>query len=154
MLFLVALVAFVALGRDAITRIAGRTAAEFTGRSAIWAAELRYIADHPLLGAGFGTFTDTRSQSPLHNYVSGSWVDAVSTAITGYQQVLVTIGGIGFGLMVLAVLLNPHAPLLALDWDARGFRPMLFAFVHFRGAAQFHGKAISWRGTASPGRCC
>ena len=28
--------------------------------AAIWAAELRYIADHPLLGSGFGTFTDTR----------------------------------------------------------------------------------------------
>ena len=60
---------------------------EFTGRSAIWSAELRYIADHPFLGAGFGTFTDTSSQSPLHNYVSGSWVDAVSHGHNGYLQV-------------------------------------------------------------------
>ncbi len=76
---------------------------EFTGRAEIWAAELRYIADHPLLGAGFGTFTDTGGQSPLHNYVGASWVEAVSHGHNGYLQVLVTIGGVGFVLAMLAL---------------------------------------------------
>ena len=44
---------------------------EFTGRAAIWQAEIAFIRDHPLLGSGFGTFADTGSLSPLHNYVAG-----------------------------------------------------------------------------------
>ena len=58
-----ALAAFVLLDVDTITRML-EDPAEFTGRAEIWAAELRYIANHPLLGAGFGTFTNTGSQSP------------------------------------------------------------------------------------------
>jgi len=89
------LVLFAVMDAPAISR-ALEDPAEFTGRAEIWAAELRYIADHPLLGAGFGTFTDTKAQSPLHNYVSGSWVDAVSHGHNGYLQVLVTIGYLRF----------------------------------------------------------
>ena len=79
---------------------------EFTGRAAIWGAELRYIADHPLLGAGFGTLTDAQSQSPLHTYVSG-WADAVSHGHNGYLQILVTVGSVGFVLAMLALVLAP-----------------------------------------------
>jgi len=148
-LFFVALVAFIALDADSLTRML-EDPREFTGRSAIWAAELRYIADHPLLGAGFGTFTDTKSQSPLHNYVSGSWVDAVSHGHNGYLQVLVTIGGIGFGLMLLAVLVNPLRRFWALDWDERGFKPMLFALFIFAVLHNFmesdflEGDGVTW----------
>jgi exopolysaccharide production protein ExoQ len=130
LLCLVALIAFIALDADSLTRML-EDPREFTGRSAIWAAELRYIADHPLLGSGFGTFTDTKSQSPLHNYVSGSWVDAVSHGHNGYLQVLVTIGGIGFFLTLLAVIGNPLRRFWALDWEDGGFRPMLFALFIF-----------------------
>jgi len=103
---------------------------EFTGRAAIWTAELRYIADHPLLGAGFGSLTDARSQSPLHNYVTG-WVDAASHGHNGYLQVLVTIGGIGFVLAMLALVLAPARRLGTLDLDDSGFKPMLFALFAF-----------------------
>ncbi|MEO8300911.1 MAG: O-antigen ligase family protein [Rhizomicrobium sp.] len=103
---------------------------EFTGRAAIWTAELRYIAEHPLLGAGFGTLTDARSQSPLHNYVSG-WVDAASHGHNGYLQVLVTIGGIGFVLAMLALVLAPMRRLWTLDINGDGFKPMLFALFVF-----------------------
>jgi len=104
---------------------------EFTGRAAIWAAEFRYIADHPLLGAGFGTFTDTRSQSPLHNYVSGSWVDAVSHGHNGYLQVFVTIGGIGFLLAIIALVVAPLRRFWTLDLKENAFKPMLFALFTF-----------------------
>ncbi len=129
-LLALALAAFVMLDIDTITRML-EDPREFTGRSAIWAAELRYIADHPFLGAGFGTFTDTKSQSPLHNYVSGSWVDAVSHGHNGYLQVLVTIGGIGFVLTMLAVLVNPLRRFWALDWEESGLKAMLFALFVF-----------------------
>ncbi len=123
---------------------------EFTGRSEIWAAELRYIGDHPLLGAGFGTFTDTKAQSPLHNYVSGSWVDAVSHGHNGYLQVLVTIGGIGFVLAMLAVVAAPARRLWALDVRDDGFKPLLmalfvFALLHnFMESDFLEGDGVTW----------
>ena len=110
---------------------------EFTGRAAIWAAELRYIADHPLLGAGFGTLTDMRSQSPLHNYVSGSWVTAVSHGHNGYLQVLVTIGGVGFVLALLALLAAPARRFWTLDLKGDAIKPMLFALFVFAIAHNF-----------------
>ncbi|HEY8254952.1 MAG TPA: O-antigen ligase family protein, partial [Rhizomicrobium sp.] len=124
--------------------------AEFTGRAEIWAAELRYIGDHPLLGAGFGTFTDTKAQSPLHNYVSGSWVDAVSHGHNGYLQVLVTIGGVGFVLAMLALVAAPARRLWSLDLREDGFKPLLaaifvFAVLHnFMESDFLEGDGVTW----------
>jgi O-antigen ligase len=148
-LFLFGLAAFVLLDADVITH-ALADPAEFTGRSAIWAAELRYIADHPLLGAGFGTFTDTGGQSPLQHYVTGSWVAGVSHGHNGYLQVLVTIGGIGFALTLLAVVVGPLRRFWALDWDESAFKPMLFALFVFLLLHNFmesdflEGDGVTW----------
>jgi O-antigen ligase len=125
----VALVAIGVLYADPIARLL-QDPQEFTGRAAIWAAELRYIGDHPLLGSGFGTLTDARGQSPLHNYVSG-WVDAASHGHNGYLQVLVTTGGIGFVLAMLALLWAPTRRLWTLDLKDDGLKPMLFALFVF-----------------------
>jgi exopolysaccharide production protein ExoQ len=144
-----ALAAFVALDAATITHLL-EDPAEFTGRSAIWAAELRYIADHPLLGAGFGTFTDTGGQSPLHDYVAGSWVEAVSHGHNGYLQVFVTIGGIGFALAMLALVASPLQRFWALDWEQNGFRAMLFAMFVFLILHNFmesdflEGDGVTW----------
>ena len=142
--------AFVLLDADAIARML-EDPAEFTGRAAIWAAELRYIADHPLLGAGFGTFTDTRSQSPLHNYVSGSWVDAVSHGHNGYLQVLVTIGGIGFVLAMLALVVAPMRRFWTLDLAATASSPCCSP-CSSSPCCTISWNPTSWRATASPGR--
>jgi O-antigen ligase len=143
------LVLFAVMDAAAISR-ALEDPAEFTGRAEIWAAELRYIADHPLLGAGFGTFTDTKAQSPLHNYVSDSWVDAVSHGHNGYLQVLVTIGGIGFVLAMLALLAAPARRLWPLDLRDDGFKPMLTAIFIFTVLHNFmesdflEGDGVTW----------
>ena len=104
---------------------------EFTGRSAIWAAELAFIRDHALLGSGFGTFADTGSLSPLHNYVAGSWVETVAHGHNGYLQMMVTIGVVGFALAAIALIMIPAWQL----WHARGGdldeRAMLFAIFVF-----------------------
>jgi exopolysaccharide production protein ExoQ len=148
-LFAAGLIAFALIDADSIAR-ALEDPTEFTGRSEIWAAELRYIADHPLLGSGFGTFTDTRSQSPLHNYVSGSWVDAVSHGHNGYLQVLVTIGGIGFVLAMAALLAAPVRRFWTLDWEESAFKPMLlalfvFAILHnFMESDFLEGDGVTW----------
>ena len=129
-ILLLALAAMAVLDAEALTRLL-QDPDEFTGRSAIWAAELAYIRDHPLLGSGFGTFTDTKGLSPLHGYVSGSWVAAVSHGHNGYLQLLVTIGGIGFVLTMVAVVLRPFQRFWALDDDGNAFKPILFALFVF-----------------------
>jgi O-antigen ligase len=104
---------------------------EFTGRAAIWAAQLRYIPDHPFLGAGFGTLTETYNLSPLRNYASSPWVGAVSHGHNGYLEILVTIGGVGFLLAMLALVVAPARRLWTLDLSDDGFKPMLFSLFVF-----------------------
>ncbi len=149
LLLLGALISFVLLDAGTITRLL-EDPREFTGRAAIWAAELRYIGDHPLLGSGFGTFTDTGGLSPLHNYVGGSWVEAVSHGHNGYLQICVTIGGVGFLLTLLAVIVRPLRRFWTLDTDADAFKPMLLALFTFLVLHNFmesdflEGDAPSW----------
>jgi len=99
---------------------------EFTGRTEIWRAEAAFIADHPLLGAGFGTFSNTGGVSPLHNYV-GNWVTEASHGHNGYLQLLVTVGGVGF---VLALAALVAAPAVAL-WRRGGARTKALLFALF-----------------------
>jgi exopolysaccharide production protein ExoQ len=140
---------FVVLDADAIARVL-EDPTEFTGRAEIWTAELRYIADHPLFGAGFGTFTDTRSQSPLRDYVSGTWVAGVSHGHNGYLQVLVTIGGIGFILAMVALVVAPLRRLWTPDRTDHGFKSMLVAVFVFAVAHNFmesdmlEGDGVTW----------
>lgn len=144
-----ALALFVVLDADAIARIL-EDPTEFTGRAEIWAAELRYIADHPLFGAGFGTFTDTRSASPLRDYVSGTWVAGVSHGHNGYLQVLVTIGGIGFILTMMAVVIAPLRRLWTTDSADHDFKSLLLALFVFALAHNFmesdflEGDGVTW----------
>jgi O-antigen ligase len=126
-----ALVTFLLADADAIARML-EDPTEFTGRAAIWQAELAFVRDHPLLGSGFGTFADTGSLSPLHNYVAGSWVEAVAHGHSGYLQLLVTIGGIGFLLTILALVVVPALRFWRQDGSDLGVKSMLFAlFVFF-----------------------
>jgi exopolysaccharide production protein ExoQ len=99
--------------------------AQFTGRTAIWQAEVNFIRDHPLLGSGFGSFSDTGAASPLHGYTGGSWVEAAAHGHNAYLQLLVTIGGIGF---VLAVLNFIALPMISF-WRAGNAQLELHAFL-------------------------
>jgi O-antigen ligase len=102
---------------------------QFTGRAAIWQAELSYIRDHPLFGSGFGSFADTGAASPLHAYVADAWVQNVAHGHNAYLQLFVTIGGIGFVLALLAFVATP----LAAFWRESNITmmPTLFAIFTF-----------------------
>jgi O-antigen ligase len=105
---------------------------EFTGRAEIWQAYLAFVRDHPWLGAGFGTLYSTGSLSPMHNYVRSVWVEAIGDSHDGYLQVLVTLGGVGFVLAMVSLVLQPLAGFWPLDYQQTGFRALLFAlFVFF-----------------------
>ncbi len=129
-LLLCALAAFAVLDAEVITRFF-QDPEEFTGRSAIWAAEIAYIRDHPFLGSGFGTFANTGGASPLAGYINSTWMQAVSHGHNGYLQLLVTIGGIGFVLVMAALVIRPFQRFWTLDNDATAFKPMLFALFIF-----------------------
>jgi O-antigen ligase len=124
------LAAFLVVDSDAISRML-QDPAEFTGRAAIWQAELAFVADHPLLGSGFGTFADSGTLSPLHNYVAGSWVEQVAHGHSGYLQLLVTIGGIGFALTILACVIVPLWQFWTLRSGDLNMVAMLFAIFVF-----------------------
>jgi O-antigen ligase len=125
------LITLAVLDAEAISRVLSDPR-EFTGRSAIWAAELAYIGDHPFLGAGYGAFADTKGASPLVGYVSDNWVKEVSHGHNGYLQVLVTVGGIGFALTFIAAILLPLRRFWKLTPQKDLFRPMLFALFIFQ----------------------
>jgi exopolysaccharide production protein ExoQ len=103
----------------------------FTGRTEIWQAELAYIHDHPILGSGFGTFTDTGGPSPLSPYVSGDWVKAVSHGHSGYLQMLFMLGGVGIVLSFFAFIAVPVMQFWRMDPARRLFKAMLFAIFVF-----------------------
>ncbi|HWA92690.1 MAG TPA: O-antigen ligase family protein [Rhizomicrobium sp.] len=130
-LFAVLFAAAVAVNADTIAQML-EDPTEFTGRAAIWQAELAFAADHPFLGSGFGTFADTGSLSPLHNYVAGSWVEAVAHGHSGYLQILVTIGGVGLALTALALIVVPATKFWRMDGAELDLKAMLLAlFVFF-----------------------
>ena len=105
---------------------------EFTGRAEIWQAYLAFVRDHPWLGAGFGMLANTGTVSPMHNYVNSAWVEAIGDSHDGYLQVLVMLGGVGFALTMLSILVEPLARFWPLDFNRPNFKAMLFAlFVFF-----------------------
>lgn len=102
---------------------------EFTGRSAIWAAQIAYIRDHPLLGSGFGTFADTGGRPALYAYITDFWMETISHGHNGFLQLLVTIGGIGFVLAMAALVIAPAIRFWTLD--RHPLKPLLFALFVF-----------------------
>ena len=105
--------------------------AGLTGRAEIWQAILAYMRDHPWLGAGFGTMAHTGTLSPLHNYTSGRWVETIADSHNGYLQILITTGGIGLFLAMLALIVEPLARFWPLDPARRTFKALLFALFTF-----------------------
>lgn len=101
-----------------------------TGRVAIWQAEIAYIANHPLLGSGFGSFADTGAHSPIYPYAGSAWIGNVAHGHNGYLQLLVTIGVIGFTLAMASLLVGP---LIAFWRNGAGIeiKALLFAIFVF-----------------------
>ena len=122
----------------------------FTGRSAIWQAELAYIRDHPLFGAGFGTFTNVGVRSPIYPYVGGGWVANIGEGHSGYLEILVTIGGIGFALAMAALVVQPFISFWRPERSEGSFNALLFTIFFFAILHNFmesdflEGTAVQW----------
>ena len=136
----IALVAFVLAGFVGVVAVVSQWNAiahlladpgELSGRAAIWQSEIHYIADHPLLGAGFGSFADTGGSSPLRDYISAAWIANISHGHSGYLQLLVTIGGVGFVLAMWALVVVPAWRFATAGGDALNLTGLLFAIFVF-----------------------
>ncbi|MDE2266292.1 MAG: O-antigen ligase family protein [Alphaproteobacteria bacterium] len=147
-ILVIAVTAFLVADQGAIARFL-EDPDDLTGRTAIWQAEIAFIHDHPIFGAGFGTFADTGGLSPLHNYVGNDWVNSVSHGHNGYLQLLVTIGSIGFALAIAGLLVAPAI----LFWNGNGDVDMkallfaLFAFLilhNFMESDFLEGDGVTW----------
>ena len=104
---------------------------ELTGRTAIWLGEIAFIRDHLLLGAGFGSFSDTGAVSLLHNYVADTWVQNISHGHNAYLQILVTLGVAGFVLALAALVFSPLSEFWPVDPMHIGIKAALFAVFVF-----------------------
>lgn len=122
----------------------------FTGRSAIWQAELAYINDHPLFGAGYGSFTNTGVRSPIYPYVGGGWVANIGEGHSGYLEMLVTIGGIGFVIGMAALVVQPFLSFWRRERSEGSFNALLFTIFFFAVLHNFmesdfiEGTAVQW----------
>jgi O-antigen ligase len=148
MLGLIAIAVFLIADQNVLTRVLDDPTG-FTGRTEIWKAEVAYIRDHPIFGAGFGTFANTGKASPLAHYV-GSWVTSANHGHNGYLQLLVTVGGVGFLFAFLGLVLLPLA-----DFWRRGAVPMkallfsLFVFLILHNLMEtdfLEGDGVTWVG--------
>jgi O-antigen ligase len=142
--------AFVIADQSIIARIF-EDPQEFTGRTEIWAAEIAYIRDHALLGAGFGTFSDTGGVSPLHNYVGNTWVGEASHGHNGYLQLLVTVGTMGFLLAFAGLIVAPALVFWRRggDVEMKALLFALFAFLLLHNVMEtdfLEGDGVTWVG--------
>ena len=103
----------------------------FTGRAAIWSAEFDYIRDHPLIGSGFGTFGNTGMRSPIYPYVGGGWVSHIGEGHSGYLEMLVTLGGIGFAIGMVGLVVLPFLGFWRGDRAGSNLNAMLFSLFVF-----------------------
>ncbi len=84
----------------------------FTGRGFIWDAMIRYAGEHLLLGAGYGSFWDAGTDSPIYDYGQG-FVKTAGSGHNGYLDLLVAVGVPGVLLAVFAAVVWPAWKLLA-----------------------------------------
>lgn len=105
--------------------------AALTGRSQIWPILLIYAGEHPLTGAGFGSFWQIGDDSPIWDFTSGWIARSAGHGHNGYLDLLVTIGVPGLLLAVLALLIWPTIRLLLSHAIRKPRRALLLSLLVF-----------------------
>jgi exopolysaccharide production protein ExoQ len=94
----------------------------FTGRTEVWAAVVRHVAERPLAGHGWSGIW--RQSSPITQEI---WREARFEAFyahNGYLDLLLQVGLVGTGLLALAL-----APAVVRSWRKRVDPAFLWAFL-------------------------
>ena len=102
----------------------------FTGRGLIWSTLLRYSADHPIFGAGFGSFWNIQKLSPVFEYGQG-YVTMIYIGHSGYFDQLVAVGIPGLAMMVFAMAVWPLTRLLVSERISNGQGALIAAMLMF-----------------------
>lgn len=122
----------------------------FTGRTQVWQAVWGFIRAHPLLGAGYGAFSNTGGVSPLNNYIQSQWVTDVYDSHNGYLQLLATIGLPGFLLAMIALVAIPLHDFWRRDPANLALKALLFGYFvfcilhNFLETDYLENDAVSW----------
>lgn len=101
--------------------------ASFTGRTDVWAMLVRYIGEHPFMGAGMLSFWQIGAASPAATD-GNTWVSVASYGHQGYLDTAATIGLPGLALALLFILVRP---VLDLTTIPRNDTRLLGMFVSF-----------------------
>jgi exopolysaccharide production protein ExoQ len=105
---------------------------QFTGRVAIWQTVLSYVREHPILGAGFGSFWGIGEASPVKALSPyEKWIEIIPHSHNGYLEILVTTGSIGLFLSVVAFVIIPLKQLLGRNGYDIELRSLLLSFFTF-----------------------
>jgi exopolysaccharide production protein ExoQ len=102
-----------------------------TGRVAIWDMVFRYISDHPVTGAGYGSFWQIGTLSPVNQLTSVSWLIHTSHSHNGYLELLATTGIPGLAFGILALFIVPFVKFMNLDGSSRSLKAMLYGIWIF-----------------------
>ncbi len=104
--------------------------AALTGRSQIWPVLLRYASDHPLLGAGYGSFWAIGDDSPIFSY-GVAWLGTINHSHNGYIDILVQTGAVGLGLSVVCLVALPLRALFRAPLAGGASRSLMCSIIVF-----------------------
>jgi O-antigen ligase len=107
-----------------------------TGRVQIWPPLFAFVQDHPLHGAGFGSFWNIGDRSPIFFYTKG-WVTKLGNGHNGYLDLTTQIGIPGLALVVLATIVVPLARILGSVKAPRRQGAVLTAMLVFCACHNF-----------------
>jgi exopolysaccharide production protein ExoQ len=118
------------ISHDAIAELMSDPSS-FTGRVSIWNIVFTYLQDHWLLGSGFGSFWLAGDSSPLTSIAPEKWAMAVAHSHSGYLEILVTTGIVGFVLSIFAFVVVPVLRIFYFRPGDLVLRSLLFSFFCF-----------------------
>ncbi|UPJ41145.1 O-antigen ligase family protein [Bradyrhizobium sp. 40] len=105
----------------------------FTGRGMIWSGLGAYIADNWELGSGYGSFWNISSGSLISAYTDQKWIEEfIYVGHNGYLDAVAQLGIVGFGLVLIALIVVPIGKALKCTNEShRARHTMAFSLVVF-----------------------
>jgi O-antigen ligase len=70
-------------------------------------------------------------RSPIYSYVGSGWVSQIGEGHSGYLEMIVTIGGIGFIIGMTALVIQPFLQFWQSERRDANFNAMLFTLFTF-----------------------
>ena len=101
-----------------------------TGRVQIWPVLMRFVADHPLLGSGYGSYWAIGASSPILTD-GGGWLTTIDHSHNGYLELLVHTGIVGLILGLVCLIVLPLRSLFVSNLEAGVSRSLLTSVLVF-----------------------